>query len=46
MTERVDLNENPGVSLINLPAECSNCTVDYEGKAAIAVGWGLTSSGK
>jgi hypothetical protein len=46
MNERVDLNENPGVSLINLPAECSNCTVDYEGKTAIAVGWGLTSSGK
>lgn len=46
MDESVVLSENPGVSLMNLPEKCSDCTVEYAGKRIVAVGWGLTSSGK
>ncbi len=48
MSERIDLIENPFLTLINLPQKCNNnsSAADYEGETAIAVGWNETSMGE
>jgi hypothetical protein len=48
MSERIDLIENPFLTLINLPPKCNNnsCAADYERETAIAVGWNETSMGE